>query len=241
MSKSLLISIPNYGNTQLDLLRKVIEEFKSYKEFSPTISVHTTVELDIPNIITTMYDESIKWDLEYKHRWEFAKEINNYDYFLCTENDTLIKEEALKIYCEREPYMPLNTCIGFVRYEQKTPDSDLSLTDTNYYGGIREKNINIGNRMYFEMDQQFQGSWILSREKLKQIIDLPFFLKIVEGGETATTGIFSRWGGPYRKITPQNEKELKLCMVNHISNKYVNTPNYPRRMFLTDLKRELEI
>ena len=238
--KSLLVSIANYGNTQLSLMKRSIEEFKSYKNFNVTISVHTTIDLDIPKIIITKYDDSIKWDLVYKHRWEFIKEIDNFDYFMFIENDTLVKEDALNVFCKHDPFLSENTCIGFVRYEKPENTDDLSLLDVNYWGGVLNKNIKIDDRTYFELDQQFQSCWILPQERLRKIMNLPFFPKIVYWGDTGSAGIFSRWGGNIKKITPQNIEELEACLIHHMSNKYVKIKNYPRRMFLSDLKKELK-
>ena len=41
----ILVSMASYGSKNLDLLNKVIDEYKSYKKYDVTINVHCTVPL----------------------------------------------------------------------------------------------------------------------------------------------------------------------------------------------------
>ena len=223
--KKLLISIPNYGSGSLHHLNRVINEFKSYKEFDVTVIVHTTVDLNIDEINVIKYPESIGMLLAFQHRHVFHQKANDFDLFLTCENDILIKEDTIKTFVKHDRILPQDTCLGFLRFEFKNDDYDnIYFLELNpWYGEpIKSKNIPIENSVYFEVANICQGCWLLSKEKLKVAMSSDSFLKEVANLEIAVCGIFKDWNGNIRKVLPQNIEDLQRCAIHHLSNKYIN-------------------
>ncbi len=224
--QKILISIANYGTKQLQCLKRVLEEFESYKEFDLTINVHTTVELnEFKGINTKIYPESIGRNLVFEHRKEFTKEVNNYDIFLFMENDVIIPEKSVKLFCEHDKIIPGDCVIGFIRYEKWKEDDEENnfiLDEMSNLWGVKQKDMMFNNKPYFSIVQDFQSCYLLTRDKLNLMLS-PYYLSIVDKNlEAGSAGIFKSYGGKYQKVIPQNKEELRNCMIYHVSNKYIH-------------------
>jgi len=69
-----------------------------------------------------------------------------------------------------------------------------------------------------------QSSYLLTKEKLKSVIDKTDFLrKDYSGLETASCGPFAGWNhadGILYKVWLLNKEELKKCLIHHLSNNH---------------------
>ena len=227
--KKLLVSIANYGDDQLGYLNRVIDEFKSYKEFDVSVTIHSTTNINRSDIKLVMHPISVKFFLVFKHRMEFYEQRDNFDLFLYNENDMLIEEEAIKTYCKYDDSLPIDTCLGFLRYEQRINDNNLYFPDMNPFWGetIKEKDIQIGDSKYFKTQNPHQGCWLLSKAKLKTFLFSDGYFIETNSLETGATGPFLDWGlgGNIKKVHIQDRKDLKNCLIHHLSDKYANKPD----------------
>jgi hypothetical protein len=233
----ILISIANYGDSQLNYLNTIIDEFRSYKRYDITINVHSTVPVYRKDINLTLYDPSIKTKLVSVHRKEFVNSIEDYDLFLYTENDILIKEETIDTFLKYELLLDINHCLGFIRYEKLPNDENIYITPDVFFNvpkrGMDNNNININNISYFTLQNDHQGCWILSQNKLKNIISNFQFISDTSNLESGASEIYSKWihgingvkGGPIIKIYTKNKEDLDKCLIHHLSDKYCS-PSY---------------
>lgn len=226
----LLISISTYGEKNNQYLNKIIDEYKSYKNYSVDINVHGTHPLHRDDITFIKY-ENPKTTV-YFHRDEFAKKQNDYDAFIFSENDMLIREETVDLYLEHEKKLPIDHCLGFIRFEN-TPEDIKYLIDlwTNVpaYDYIKNKNIEIENNRYFSITNPHQACYVLTKEKLKFVISNSDYL--IDGSgvglETASSGIFTDWylgTGILKKIIPKSKEEIKKCFIEHLPGNHCNFP-----------------
>lgn len=226
----ILISIAQYGNNQLNLLKKTIAEFQNYKKYQIDITVHVTENIDINNVNIVYHHPSIRKNLVFKHREEFLKKIDNYDLFLYNENDILITENNIDTFLKYDKILPDDYCLGFIRFEKRENDENLYFPDLNPYFGecIAEKTLTVNNHEYFRVFNIHQGCWLLTREKLKKICNTSHFLYENNSLEHGASSIFNEldWnfklGGSIKKVYTRDKHDLKNCMIHHLSDKYIN-------------------
>jgi hypothetical protein len=226
----ILVSIATYGEKNINYLNRVIDEYKSYKKYDIDISVHGTIPINRDDINFIQYENPK--NTVFLHRAEFVDKQNDYDYFIFTEDDILIKEHTIDVYIKYDSLLPMNYSLGFLRYE-KTPESidyliDLWLNLSNY-NFIKNDNINIVGYNYFSVTNPHQSSYILSKDKLKYVISNSNYLTTGDdmGLESASSGIFTDWylnTGVLHKILPLNKIDLEQCFIEHLPGNHCNPP-----------------
>jgi len=240
----ILISIATFGVKNQQYLNKVIDEYKSFKKYETDIIVHGTDPLNRDDIRFISHENPR--NTVFFHRSDFVKNQNNYDYFIFTEDDILIKEETIDLCVNRENKIPINHVIGFLRFEN-TPENNRYLidlwTDIPGYSYIRERNININQDIYFSVTNPHQSCYVLSQQKLKYAIEnsnyevngTEFSADILE---TASSGIFTDWYmgiGVLKKIIPMSKNDIENCLIEHLPGNHCNAPginaNTPPEVF----------
>lgn len=230
----LLVSIPDYRGNQMQFLNKVIDEYRSYKKYDVTINIHSTVDIPRTDINLVKYDPTKVDRLAYVHRQEFINLRNDYDLYIFSENDILIKEELIDLFLKYDNLLPENYCIGCMRYEQRPIDDP---TDNNLYcidiwphtGHILDKNVTINGNEYFIVRNPFQSFFLLTKKQLNYVIDnCQFHRTDWPGIETSSAGIYRNWehaDGVINKVWTRNKEDLKKCLVHHISNVHIDFPH----------------
>ncbi len=231
--KKLLVSIMSKGDKQLEHLNTITNEYLSYKNYDVTVSIQSDIDVSRNDIVLNKHDSNID-KMPYAHRQEFLDKINDYDLFLCTENDMLVKEEAINVYMKYDSSLPINYCIGFIRYEKRVIDDP---NDENLYcldiwpqiEHISNEKITIENNDYFILRNPFQSCFLFNREKLNYVINnFDFFRTYQSGVEVATAGMFVNWDatkGVINRVCTRNLEDLKKCLIHHLPNKHCNYPH----------------
>lgn len=244
MKKRLLISIANYGDTQLDYLEKVIDNFKSYTH-EVELVIDTTVNLS--NIINNknfsitqrIFEPSVAFTLPFKHRDYFAENIDRYDYFLYTENDLLIPQKAVDFVIGESAHLEKDEIIGFFRYEndhgiQYMADHDISCPISNFHPW---KNNEL---LFFAPFILHSGCYLVSKEQLSHAIASGGYLTsphIKPYGmlEQGASDIYTQCGFK-SKFLPL---PIDPVLIHHMPDKYVQMPlALPR--FSVSILSELE-
>jgi hypothetical protein len=228
----ILISLSSYGDKNLHLLNHVIDVYKSYQKYDVTIDVHCTVSLERNDINQIVHDNPETTSLF--HRRDFIQEQDNYDLFLFAEYDMLIQEHCIDIFLKYDKLLPIDHCLGFIRYEN-TPEGIPYLIDLwkniPGYHYIYDDNIEIKNNKYFSLSNVHQACYILPKNKLKYIINHSNFdiqTLNTHGPELSSSGIFQRWPiGPHgliNKVLPLNREDLEKCFIHHMADCHCNPP-----------------
>lgn len=223
-----LVSIATYGTKNVQYLNRVIDEYKSYKNYTVDITVHGTVNLDRTDV-NFVYHENPK-NTVYFHRQEFIDKQDDYDLYIFTEDDMLIKESNVDVYMKYDRQLPLNHCLGFLRFEN-TPENikyfiDLWLNVPNY-SFIKNYRTEINELDYFSTTNVHQACYILTKEKLKYVISNMKYAVDSDSLESASSGIFADWvlkAGAIHKVLPINKNELSNCYIEHLPGNHCNYP-----------------
>lgn len=228
----LLISLSSYGDKNLEYLHHVIDTFKSYQKYDVTIDVHCTTPIDRTDINQIVHDNPSTTCLF--HRADFIREQDNYDLFLFAEYDMMIKEHCIDTFLKYDTQLPIDHCLGFIRYEN-TPEGIEYLIDLwkniAGYNYIRDHNININDINYFSLTNVHQACYILTKDKLKHVIkNTNFNIESLEGNgpELSSSGIFKYWpigpAGIINKVLPLNRIDLEKCFIHHMADCHCNPP-----------------
>lgn len=231
----LLVSIPDFLGNQMQYLNTVIDEYKSFKKYDTTINVHTTVDIPRNDVNIIKHEKSVG-RLAYVHRSEFIEARNDYDLYIFTENDMLVKEEAVDTFLKYQSMLPETHCLGFIRYEQRPIDDP---NDTNLYlfdvwpndvrGHLVDRDIEINNNHYFTLKNPFQSCFLLTRGQLNHVIDNCGFDRTDWAGiETSSAGVYKNWehgDGVINKVWTRNVEDLKKCLIHHLPNLHCDSPH----------------
>lgn len=227
-----LISIATYGTKNLKYLNQVIDEYRSYKKYDIDIIIHGTVPIDRNDV--KFITHSNPKNTVYFHRNDFVDNQNNYDLFIFTEDDILIKEETIDIYLKYNNLLPINYCLGFLRFENTIErikyliDLWINVPGHNF---IKDFELNINNQSYFSVTNVHQSCYVLTKEKLQFIInerkyaisDLQYTSNILE---SASSSIFSDWtpSGVFNKVIPISIQDISKCFIEHLPGNHCNPP-----------------
>ena len=228
----LLVSLSSYGDKNLQYLNHVIDVYKSYKKYDVTIDVHCTVKLNRDDVNEIVHDNPETTCLF--HRQDFIRERDNFDLFLFAEYDMLIQEFCVDTFLKHDTLLPIDYCLGFIRYEN-TPDQIQYLIDLwkniSGYDYIQNYNIALSGNEYFSLTNVHQASYILTRDKLKYVIEnTDYNISSLDsnGPELASSGIFKHWpigpAGTINKVLPINRDDLEKCFIHHMADCHCNPP-----------------
>jgi len=229
----ILISIATYGTKNHAYLKRVVESYNSFKEHDITIHIHGNIDTKLPN---SKFIEHINPpNTVYFHRNEFVDNLNNYDLFIFSEDDILINEHTIDTYLKYDSKLPLNCILGFLRFERIREDATTKyLIDMWKIPGhpIGETNIKIENKSYFSIINPHQSCYVLTKDKLKYVIESSNYLidyntlgtNILEA---ASSSIFIEWyhrTGVFKKLLPTDIQVLEQCLVEHLPGNHMNFP-----------------
>lgn len=229
----ILISIATYGTKNCKFLKRVVECYNSFNNHDITVHIHGTIDPQLPD--SKFIEHVNPANTVYFHRNEFVDNLNKYDLFIFSEDDILVNEHTVNTYLKYDSKLPLNCTLGFLRFEQIREDANIKyLIDMWKVPGhpIGEPDIKIENESYFSVINPHQSCYILTRDKLKYVIENSNYLidyntlgtNILEA---ASSGIFIEWyhgTGVLKKLLPTNIQVLEQCLVEHLPGNHMNVP-----------------
>jgi hypothetical protein len=146
----------------------------------------------------------------------------------------LIQESCIDTFLKHDKHLPIDYCLGFIRYEN-TPEQIQYLIDLwkniSGYNYIKNYNISLNNNEYFSLTNVHQAAYILTQDKLKYVIEnTDFNITALDGNgpELASSGIFKDWPigprGVMNKVLPLNRNDLEHCFIHHMADCHCNAP-----------------
>lgn len=227
----LLVSLSSYGDKNLHLLDRVVNRFKAYRNYDVDIIVHCTVPILRSDVVEIVHINPSTTCLF--HRQDFIQKQNDYDLFLFAEYDMLIKQEAVDTYIKHSKTLPIDYCLGFIRYENTPEDQYLIDLWRNIpgYDYIQSSLIELNGLKYFTLSNVHQAAYIVTKDQLKYIITNTQFDINSLGGygpELASSGIFAAWPigprGIMNKVLPLDQNDLENCFIHHTADCHCNEP-----------------
>ena len=226
----ILINISNYGIQQIDFLQEVVANFQSWS-IEKKIVIDTSIDLSnhlklAHNFLEQrIFDPKIGHKLPFSHRGLFANEQKNFDYFLYTENDLLISENAIKCFENAKSILEEDEILGFIRFENY--EHSKYLTDFDFKTPIskfpawKQKNI-----IFFSPEIQHSGCYLIDKKQLAKAIKSGGYLvkphtKPYGMLEQGASDIYTQCGFK-PKFIPIPYSDV---LVHHLPNKYVQMKN----------------
>jgi len=176
MKKKLLIAIANYGENQEKYLMQMLKEFNTFKKYEISIILLNTKKLknlkySNLKIQQKIFPLEITHDLPHQHRKYFFEEKDNFDLFLYTENNLLIKEKNIDYFLsEMDNLKKTNFIPGFILYEENESGEKVLPNITPEQGGATRKNfiklfwMFLPKVLFRKLGLLFEKSFILKRK-----------------------------------------------------------------------------
>ncbi len=281
MKQKVLVVITNYGTSQLQYLKRLLEEYNKFKKYQIKVILVNTEYIKNLNYLNLdikqeLFDKSVKLWLTHKHKKFMYENRDKFDIFIYSENDMLITEHHLDLFLKHsENLKETNYVPGFLRYELKKNDNSKYLIDChpihavnqfNFYKIIKkfndntsdnpqtrrlrvysiirpfinfipksiknkfrfsliikQSNIDMNNKKYFQVHNVHQGSYILTKDQFKKVLKSNNYLNekynygegVIEG---AASNVFVICG--INKVISKDDFESSL--IHHLADKYVN-------------------
>jgi hypothetical protein len=224
--KKILTFIPSYGTNNSNYLKLILEELNSIDTHNIDIILYTTEDYDFitDNVDVRKYNKDIKIGLTHEYKLDLLNSIDNYDIFLYLEDDILFTHKNLITFENENKYLPDDYVIGLLRYEEYNGKKYLNEMCKN---SDQHSSIPIvgqtDDRYYFSIENVHQGSFILERRNIKQLIDNDnFIINFGESLEAAASNFYKgKWPGNsngLNKIYPFDS--IDDLMVHHLPNKH---------------------
>ena len=115
-----LVAIANYGTGNRRYLDILLREYRSMS-FDVDVVVLSDIPKDLGSDIEVAVGLPLPKDplsLPFAHKRIFAERCNEYDLFIFSEDDTLIRQKNIEAFLEVTNVLPCNEIAGFLRYEE---------------------------------------------------------------------------------------------------------------------------
>lgn len=225
-----LVAIANFGLKNTKYLEKLLQAYRSMINYE----VHIVVLSNIPKVIGPDVELRVglpdrdPWSLPFGYKEIFASQVEYYDLFIYSEDDTLIEESNIDAFLEVSKILPDKFVAGFLRYE-------ISPEGTKYYSTIHghfywDPNSvqEIGKYLFAHYTNDHSACFILTRQQLKSAIASGGFLLPPRTGRydmlvTAATDPYTQCG--MKKVVCISH--LNRFSLPHLPNKYTSLMGLP--------------
>lgn len=229
--KKLLVCMPYHhtDGSRMVYLKQVIENLLTYE-----MDVHIIVDTNVP--ISAWFDKvdfyvhenmEHSFHLTWKHRKHMADKIDEYDYYMYTEEDMFLPWECFKNYIDTFDIVWPRYVPGLVRIETG-PDGKLYNTDAT-----KQQVYNIGwcgtypeHGSFTVLDFPYHAQWIMPREALKESMS-PSFVRLDTNRELAASYPMWELGKTALVRMTEGNKISPFCYTAHLPCNYAMSPDSP--------------
>jgi len=218
-----LVVIASYGNANDRYLFRILDEYRCMP-YSCDIVVLSNLEKDLGADVTVMVGLPNRnpWSLPFAHKRLFAERVNDYDLFIYSEDDMLIRENNVEAFLRATAILPEEKIAGFLRFEEiSTGGKSYPDVHLGYHWDVQSVKTH-GEYMHAFFTNEHAASYLLTRSQLQRAITSGGFL--VEPHEGKYDLLCSAATDPYT----QCRFEKVICVshmsdfeIHHLPNKYV--------------------
>ena len=222
----ILVAIANYGLKNQAYLQKLIDEYKSMN-YSVDIVVLSNIPKELDPDIEVIVGLPAKnpWSLPFTHKRIFAERSRDYDLFIYSEDDILVKQKNIEAFLRVQAILPDDEIAGFLRYEENPIDPTLpvSMPDIHaYYHWLPNSVKSYGENVFAFFSNEHSACYILTRKQLHKAIESGGYLVNPHEGRydmlcTAATDPYTQCG--FTKVICISQ--IQDFLVHHLSNVYV--------------------
>ncbi|MGJ0484002.1 MAG: class I SAM-dependent methyltransferase [Methylomicrobium sp.] len=221
---NIIVAIANYGTKNVEYVKKLIQEYRSMP-FNVDIFILSEAPKDYGKQATVLVGLPTKdpWSLPFGHKRLFAENIDNYDIFIYTEDDTLIRKENILAFLEATETLGEQFLPGFIRYELY-PNGKKNYPDFHGpYHWISNSVGECGKYVFASLSNNHSACYILTQGQLRKAIASGGFLVPPHSGRydlicSAATDPYTQCGFT-RVICISHLQEFDL---HHLPDAYLN-------------------
>lgn len=220
---SILVAIANHGTRNLGYVERVIQGYRTLNA-KVDIVVLSDVAKDLGRDIEVRVGAptSNPWSLPFAHRPLFQERADRYDYFIYTEDDTLLLQHNFNAFIEATEELAEDEIAGFLRYEQATSgERSISSIHSHFRWDTRSVRRR-GKNVYAEFSNEHSACFILTQKQLLRSIASGGFL--VEPHEGRYDMLCSAATDPYTRCGLKKVvciTRLDDFLLHHLPNKYI--------------------
>jgi len=239
---SILVAVASYGSGQEHFLKRVIAE---YQRLDTPCRIVVLSNVDKPvqgaEVIVGLPSRD-SYSLPFAHRKVFRENVNNYDLFIYTEDDTLLTARNIRAFLEIQQYLEDDEILGFVRSETDPSGACYIVSANCHFRWLPDTVITRGPHRFAQFSNQHSGCYIASRKQLANAIASGGFTLTPRTGrygmlETAASDIYTQCGLTRVVCLTQIEDFI----VPHLANKYHGRMGVPQRDFDAQVKCALRL
>ena len=224
VTMKILVAIANYGTKNAEHAKRLIAEYHTMS-FDVDIVVVCEAPKGFGSGVTELVGLPAKdpWSLPFAHRKLFVENAANYDLFIYTEDDTLIREDNIRAFLRASERLPENLLPGFIRYELY-PDGSKNYPEIHGpFHWVPGSVTSFGEYVYADLSNDHSACYMLTRQQLRRAVDSGGFSLAPHSGRydllcTAATDPYTQCGFS-RVICLSHLPEFEL---HHLPNAYLN-------------------
>jgi 2-polyprenyl-3-methyl-5-hydroxy-6-metoxy-1,4-benzoquinol methylase len=222
----ILVAIASYGTRNDRYLLQLVREYHSMS-FDVDIVVLSNIAKQVaPGVEVIVVDLHGKdpWSLPFPHKQIFAKRLNDYDLFIYSEDDVLIREKNIRAFLEASAVLPEDELPGFLRYEAG-PDGKLNYPEVHLHFHWDPASVRLRDPYTVAFfTNEHAACYVLTREQLRRAITSGGYLVKPHRWRydllcSAATDPYTQCG--FKKLICISH--LQDFLVHHLPNTYVGT------------------
>jgi 2-polyprenyl-3-methyl-5-hydroxy-6-metoxy-1,4-benzoquinol methylase len=233
-----LLALANYGMKNAAHAKQVLDEYRSI-DFA--VDIHVLCEApkgfgsDVKELVGLPTPDP--WSLPFGHRRLFVEHAAQYDVFIYTEDDVLIRQANIEAFLRASQVLDDNVLPGFIRYEI---DAARRKRYPDIHGPFHWKPETVGRcgeYVFAELSNNHSACYMLTRKQLQRAIASGGFSLQPHSGRydmlcAAATDPYTRCGfRPVVCVSHVEDFEL-----HHLSNAYVDRLGIDEDEFRVQLK-----
>jgi SAM-dependent methyltransferase len=196
-----LVAIANHGTKNRHFLDRLLAEYRSMSGYRLDIVVNSNLPKDLGNDVEVRVGmpSADPWSLPFAHKQLFADRVEDYDLFIYSEDDTLLKECHIDAFVQMTRLLPEDQIAGFMRYEvDGNGRKTFSGMHSHFHWEARSVSRH-GGEVFARHTNDHAACYILTRSQLKRAVASGgYLLPPVRRGygmpETAATDPYTQCG-----------------------------------------------
>ncbi len=238
-----LVAIANYGSKNASLVERLVSEYNSMS-YIVDITLLCETPKNVDAEITELVGLPTKdpWSLPFSHRQFFADRVSDYDVFIYSEDDMLIREENISAFLRASSMLPEYLIPGFVRYELYQDGRRNYLDIHGPFHWEVDSIFEISNYVVAGLSNEHSACYMLTQAQLQRAIQSGGYLVPPHQGKydmlcAAATDPYTQCGFT-RVICISHLDDFEL---HHLSNAYLEKLGLTEELYRSQIASLYEI